>query len=210
MTGLEPAVRASYLRLLLDRADELVPGSLRERLADAELTAIECAGPLVWLPISIDLALQRALAELLGPSRPVRVENCPEPASELLRTGLRQVWASTPVRTIVQTAVGLFGVNPGSLARLVPNAWNLLYRECGRWSVEPTESAEQRDRVLLRLSDLPQACADEPAWLEAVATILHALLILCDARGEVELLAREARTGSSPRSSAVFRLHWQT
>lgn len=199
MTGLEPAVRASYLRLLLDRSDELVPGSLRERLADAELTAIECAGPLVWLPISIDLSLQRALAELLGPER----------ASELLRAGLRQVWASTPVRTIVQTAVGLFGVNPGSLARLVPNAWNLLYRECGRWSVERPE-AEQRDQVLLRLSELPQACADEPAWLEAVATILHALLILCDARGEVELLAREARTGSPSRSSAVFRLHWQT
>jgi hypothetical protein len=199
VTGLEPAVRASYLRLLLDRSDELVPGSLRERLDDAELTAIECAGPLVWLPIAIDLSLQRALADLLGPER----------ASELLRAGLRQLWASTPARAIVQTAVGLFGVNPGSLARLVPNAWNLLYRECGRWSVERPE-AEARDQVLLRLSELPLACADEPAWLEAVATILHALLILCDAEGEVELLAREARTGASPRSSAVFRLHWRT
>jgi hypothetical protein len=199
VTGLEPAVRASYLRLLLDHADDLVPGSLRDRLADADLTAIECAGPLVWLPVSIDLTLQRALAELLGPER----------ASELLRTGLRQVWASTPARTIVQTAVGLFGVNPGSLARLVPNAWNLLYRECGRWSVERSE-ADHRDQVLLRLSDLPQTCADELAWLEAVATILHALLILCDAEGEVELLAREARAGMSPRSSAVFRLHWRT
>jgi hypothetical protein len=198
VTGHEPAVRASYLRLLLDRADELVPGSLRERLDDAELTAIECAGPLVWLPISIDLALQRALADLLGPER----------ASELLRAGLRQLWTSTPARTIVQTAVGLFGVNPGSLARLVPNAWNLLYRDCGRWNVERSE-VDQRDQVLLRLSELPQTCADEPAWLEAVATILHALLILCDAEGEVELLAREARTGSSPRSSAVFRLHWR-
>jgi len=198
VTGLEPAVRASYLRRLLDRADELAPGSLRERLADAELTAIECAGPLVWLPISIDLSLQRALADLLGPER----------ASELLRAGLRQLWATTPARAIVQTAVGIFGVNPGSLARVVPNAWNLLYRECGRWSVERPES-EQRDQVLLKLSELPQACAEESAWIEAVATILHALLILCDAQGEVELLAREARTGSASRSSAVFRLHWQ-
>ncbi len=199
MTGFEPAVRASYLRLLLDRSDELGPGSLRERLDDAQLTAIECAGPLVWLPVSIDLALQRALAELLGPER----------ASELLRTGLRQLWASTPARAIVQTAVGLFGVNPGSLARLIPNAWNLLYRDCGRWSVERPE-AEKPDQILLSLSELPQACAEEPAWLEAVATILHALLILCDAEGEVELLAREARTGGSPRSSAMFRLHWRT
>ncbi|MFV8752009.1 hypothetical protein ACNOYE_15795 [Nannocystaceae bacterium ST9] len=203
MTGLEPAVRASYLRLLLDRADELVPGSMRGHLADAELTAIECAGPLVWLPITIDLALQRALAELLGPER----------ASELLRASLRQVWASTPIRAIIQTAVGLLGVNPGSLARLVPNAWNLLYRECGRWSVERPETelaeAARGREILLRLAELPQACADEPAWLEAVATILHALLILCDAEGEVELIAREARTGTSPRSSALFRLQWR-
>ncbi len=207
MTGIEPAVRASYLRMLLDRSDELVPGSLRERLGDAELTAIECAGPLVWLPVTIDLAVQRALADGLGP----------EPASELLRVGLRQVRASTPIRMIVQTAIGLFGVNPGSLARVVPNAWNLLYRECGHWNVERSE-AELADRVgpdrdreiVLRLADLPQACADEPAWLEAVATILHALLIFCDAEGQVELIAREARTGPAPRSSAVFRLHWQT
>lgn len=203
MTDREPAVRASYLRLLLDRADELVPGSIRTRLADADLTAIECAGPLVWLPITSDLALQRALADQLGPER----------AAELLRAGLRAVWASTPIRAIVQAAVGLLGVHPGSLARLIPNAWTMLYRECGRWSVEPGEPespdpASKREQVVLRLDDLPVGCVEESAWLEAVATMLHALLILCDVEGEVEILARETRTGAAPRSSAVFRLRW--
>lgn len=195
-------MRASYLRLLLDRADELVPGAVRPCLADAELTAIECAGPLAWLPVSTDLALQRALAAALGPER----------LGELLRSGLRAVWASTPIRGVVQAAVGLLGVHPGTLARLVPNAWMLLYRECGRWSVEPGQAAGEtvagREQVLLRLDELPASCTEEPAWLEAVATMLHAMLILCDVDGEVELVAREARAGESPRSSALFRMRW--
>jgi hypothetical protein len=198
----EPAVRATYLRLLLERADELVPGAVRPCLGDAELTAIECAGPLAWLPVTTDLAVQRALADALGPER----------LGELLRSGLRAVWASTPIRGIVQAAVGLLGVHPGTLARLVPNAWMLLYRECGRWSVEPhaapSEPAPGREQVLLRLDELPASCTEAPAWLEAVATMLHAMLILCDVEGEVELVAREARSGESPRSSALFRMRW--
>jgi hypothetical protein len=195
----EPAVRASYLRLLLDRADELVPGAIRPRLGDAELTAIECAGPLAWLPVTTDLALQRALADVLGPER----------LGELLRSGLRSVWAQTPIRGLVQAAVGLLGVHPGTLARLVPNAWTLLYRDCGRWSVEPGAEPEPgREQVLLRLDELPASCTEAPAWLEAVATMLHAMLILCDVEGEVELVAREARSGDSPRSSALFRMCW--
>jgi hypothetical protein len=207
LTEREPAVRATYLRLLLERADELVPGAIRPRLGDAELTAIECAGPLAWLPVTTDLALQRALADTLGPER----------LGELLRSGLRAVWASTPIRGIVQAAVGLLGVHPGTLARLVPNAWMLLYRNCGRWSVEPHPPAPLassdapgpgREQVLLRLDELPASCTETAAWLEAVATMLHAMLILCDVEGEVELVAREARSGEAPRSSALFRMRW--
>lgn len=200
----EPAVRATYLRLLLERADELVPGAIRPCLSDAELTAIACAGPLAWLPVTTDLALQRALADALGPER----------VGELLRSGLRTVWASTPIRGLVQAAVGLLGVHPGTLARLVPNAWTLLYRECGRWSVEAAppgplaEPGAGREQVLLRLDELPASCTEVPAWLEAVATMLDAMLILCDVEGEVELVAREARSGELPRSSALFRMRW--
>lgn len=201
----EPAVRASYLRRLLSACDEFGPPALeiRERLGDTHLTSIECAGPLVWLPIEADLALQRALAEVLGPER----------TRDFVLANLREFLAGSLVQNMVQTAVGLLGLNPGSLARLVAPAWALLYRNCGHWSVTRSLDPDRRRarewrEVEMRLSRLPCACVDEEGWLAAVATVQHALLILCgraDGEGEVELLERQL----GETAQVVFRLAWK-
>ena len=68
-----------------------------------------------------------------------------------------------------------------------------------------TERSDWRE-VELRLSDLPSACAGEHAWLTAVATVHHALLILCGREGEVELCEHDLETPSE----VVFRLAWKT
>jgi hypothetical protein len=188
----EPAVRASYLRALLSACDEFGPpaAEIRERLGDVHQTRIECAGPLAWLPIETDLALQRALDAVLGVER----------TRTFLLANLREFMAASVVQNLVATAVGLFGLDPGSFARLLPPAWGLLYRDAGHWTVV------RRDwrQVELRLSGLPSACAGEPAWLTAVATVHHALLILCGREGEVELCGR---TLDDP-TAIVFRLAW--
>jgi hypothetical protein len=191
--------------MLLSACDEFGPPALeiRERLGDAHLTRIECAGPLVWLPIEADLALQRALAEVLGAER----------TRDFVLANLREFLAGSLVQNLVQTAVGLFGLDPGSLARLVSPAWALLYRDCGQWSVSRSLDPDRRRarewrEVEMRLSKLPRACAAEDAWLAAVATVQHALLILCgraDDEGEVELLDR---TLGEP-AQVVFRLAWK-
>ena len=202
-------MRASYLRVLLTRSDEFGPAAqdVRKRLGDAHLTSIECAGPLVWLPVAADLALQRALAEILGAER----------TREFALASLRELWAGSLLQPLLITAVGIFGLHPGSFAKLVPAAWGLLYRDCGRWTVGEARPVAQivghgeaqgtRDRreVELHLRDLPPACADEPAWIGAVETVLHAVLILCDVdeRGEVEIVDRDPRSGA-----ACFRLSW--
>lgn len=200
----EPAVRASYLRALLSACDEFGPpaAEIRERLGDVHQTRIECAGPLAWLPIETDLALQRALDAVLGVER----------TREFLLANLREFMAASLMQNLVATAVGLFGLDPGSFARLLPPAWGLLYRETGRWSVVrrdvsplATERSDWRE-VELRLSDLPSACAGEHAWLTAVATVHHALLILCGREGEVELCEHDLETPSE----VVFRLAWKT
>src|SRR5262245_184265 len=107
MTGIGPAVRASYLRLLLSACDEFGPPAMliRERLGDAHLTSIECAGPLVWLPIEADIALQRALAEVLGVER----------TRDFVLAKARQFMAGTLLQNLVTTAIELFGLDPGSL-----------------------------------------------------------------------------------------------
>jgi hypothetical protein len=188
LTGSGPAVRASYLRLLLSACDEFGPPAMaiREQIGDTHLTSIECAGPLVWLPIEADLALQRALAEVLGAER----------TREFVLARTRQFMAGSLVQNLVQTAVELFGLNPGSLARLIPRGWGLLYRECGHWrvtrSLDPDrQRAREWREVELRLHGLPRICADEGAWVTAVGTVQHALLLLTgrlDGAGEVELL----------------------
>lgn len=209
-TSLGPAVRASYLRTLLSACDEFGPPAMdiREQLGDAHQTSIECAGPLVWLPIDADLALQRALAEVLGPAR----------TRDFVLANLRQIMAGSLMQNLIQTAVGLFGLDPGSFARLLPPAWGLLYRDCGQWSLTRSldpdrQRAREWREVELRLSGLPRACASEDAWLAAVATVQHALLILCgraDDEGEVELLDRRlGQDGADASSEVVFRLAWK-
>jgi hypothetical protein len=197
-------VRASYLRALLSACDEFGPpaAEIRERLGDVHQTRIECSGPLAWLPIETDIALQRSLDTVLGVER----------TRDFLLANLREVLAASLMQNLVATAVGLFGLDPGSFAKLLPHAWGLLYRETGRWSVlrrelSPLASERGRDwrEVELRLSELPSACADEHAWLTAVATVHHALLILCGREGEVELCERKLETPTE----VLFRLAWR-
>jgi hypothetical protein len=205
-TGSGPAVRASYLRLLLSACDEFGPPAMaiREQLGDTHLTSIECAGPLVWLPIEADLALQRALAEVLGAER----------TREFVVARTRQFMAGSLVQNLVQTAVELFGLDPGSLARMVPRGWSLLYRDCGRWTVmrslDPDRNrAREWREVELRVLDLPRACVDEMAWVAAVGTVQHALLLLTgrmDGEGEVELLDRVL----TEPAQLVYRVAWKS
>lgn len=199
----EPAVRASYLRALLSACDEFGPpaAEIRERLGDVHQTRIECSGPLAWLPIETDIALQRSLDAVLGVER----------TREFLLANLRELLATSLMQNLVATAVGLFGLDPGSFARLLPHTWGLLYRETGRWSVlrrELSPLASERGRewreVEMRLSGLPSACIGEHSWLTAVATVHHALLILCGREGEVELCEPEQQ------GEVVFRLAWRT
>ena len=185
--------------MLLAACDEFGPpaAEVRARLGDANQTRIECAGPLVWLPIETDLVLQRALDTVLGTER----------TREFVLAKAREFLATSLVQTAVSTAVSLFGLTPGSLARLVPPAWGFLYRDCGQWTVsrsfEPDRArAREWREVEMRLAPLPAACANEDAWLGAVGTILHALLVLGEREGEVEQLERDA-------TKVVFRLAWK-
>jgi len=198
-----PAVRASYLRALLSACDEFGPpaAEIRARLGDVHQTRIECAGPLAWLPIETDLQLQSALDEVLGAER----------TREFLLANLRELMAASLVQNLVTTVVGLFGLDPGSFARLLPPTWGLLYRTTGRWRVVRRELAPLgRDgdwrEVDLQLVDLPSACVDNEAWVAAVATVHHALLVVCGREGEVELVERRP---TAP-AELVYRLAWQT
>ena len=198
-------MRASYLRTLLAACDEFGPpaAEIRARLGDTDQTRIECAGPLVWLPVEVDLGLQRALAETLGTER----------MQSFALANMREFLAASLVQNLITAAVGLFGLNPGSLARTIAPAWGLIYRDCGQWSVSRSldpDRARAREwrEVQMSLGDLPPECAAEDAWIAAVTTVLHAVLLLCGYErelGEVEVLERK----TDAPAQVVFRLAWK-
>jgi hypothetical protein len=170
------------MKSLLEALERLGPEGVgvRDALPDATLTSIECAGPLSWLPIQANLDLTRAIHQKFGPER----------SSEALQQLIRDVYANSAVRSVIQPMMGFFAVGPGNLARWMPRVYQLLFRGCGRWQT-PTAYEARRPEITLELVDLPVACAEDPIWIDSVAQSLFALLVLAEREGEVELVEHE-------------------
>ena len=170
----EPLVRARHLKSMLAFADEWPghPGArLRSHLPEADVRAILEASGIDWLDVRLDLDVTRAIHELLGPD-------------ECLRFFRRQSLSSFQgplLRTLVDTAQRMFGLQLASWARWVPKGWALLFRDCGAWTVE----APGAKQVTLRLRALPQACSGDEIWIRTVGASLSALLDLARLEGAV-------------------------
>jgi hypothetical protein len=190
MSSHGPLVRGRHLKLLLESAERQVhSAAVLERLDVGSLGAIREASGLDWLPLEHDLALTRALYEGLGAAA----------AGRFFRAHTLGSFDGPVLRTMVHTAVRLFGLEPGAWARWVPKGWQLLFRGCGDWTVGEAGPG----RVTLTLSAMPPACAEDPAWLRSVGSSLEALLDLARVRGVVELAPREAGA-----AEATFALRW--
>jgi len=132
------------------------------------LATIGRAGGLDWLPIALNLQVTQAVYDGLGSTA----------AS----------FEGPILRTMVSTAVRMFGLDPVSFARWVPRAWHMIFRELGTWSVP--ETAPGATSLVLTLSDLPGECADHQVWHRSVARSIAALFDLAKVTGVVDLLPR--------------------
>lgn len=165
-----PAKRARSIRGVLDP----------EQLAD-----IAEASTVAWVPMDVNVALARALNAVLGPAECHRFH----------RAHFASVLQGPILGTLLQGALALYGFDPCRWMRLLPPAWDLLFRHCGTWTISNGAPA----RVEMLLAELPPSCVADRVWATTVASSIAATFDLARREGgRVELLdvdaaARRAR-----------------
>ncbi len=182
-----PLVRARHMKELLASVDRLPPErarSIRASIDDEHLRAIADASTVAWLPFDSNLALARALNTVLGPSDSHRFH----------RTHFSTVLQGPILGTLLQGALAVYGFDPAKWMRLLPPAWDLLFRHCGSWTITNGPSG----RVEMLLQDLPPGCVADRVWPTTVASSIAATLDLARRDGHVDVVdvdgaSRQAR-----------------
>jgi hypothetical protein len=180
----EPAVQASYMKNLFATLATL--GWLGEvEEADPDLVLeVDAAARLSWLPVALNVRTVEAMAARFGEQRGI----------ELLAECVYRQFDTPLWKSFVGGAMRLLGTDPGLLGRFLPEALQLVFRDCGRWSVENTAETE----LTVSVRDLPAALVAHGAWLRSLATGMTPLFMLCGCDGsarlaEVDEAARSAR-----------------
>ena len=114
-------IRAGFVRLAMGRAGALAPAleqHLREALGPELRRALEDAPLLGWLPYAVDVRMAEGILARRGAAglRAFVLGNTAEAAQ------------TATLRPILDGALRLFGVNPGSMLRVMPDIWRLSYR----------------------------------------------------------------------------------
>lgn len=179
-----PAVQASYMKNLFAALEAI------GRLADVEaadpalLREVASAPRLSWLPVALNVRTVEAVVSSVGEERGFAL---------LAECVFRQF--GTPLwKNFIGGAMRLLGAEPGALGSWLPEAFSLVFRDCGRFSIERSGEHE----LTLRVDDLPPALAAQRRWLRSLATGTTPLFTLCGVSGsarldEVSLTERRAR-----------------
>jgi hypothetical protein len=165
-------------------------GAAAQALVPPALVAqIDQASGIDWLPIESNLAVTRALHQVLAP-----------PAFHLFfRDFLLESFQGALLKAMVDAAVRVFGIDPGSWARWIPKGWGLIFKNAGAWTVVGAEKGQ----VAFQVDGLPEACLEDRVWLSSVASSLSAIVELARAKGGFDLTGvdRAARR-------ATFTMRW--
>jgi hypothetical protein len=167
-----PLVRARHLQSML-RATEAIregPAILRRLRAGSE-AAIRAAAGVDWLDAGLNLELAGAVEAEVGAAR----------TREHYRDALFGSLQSPLWRALLHLIGGGHPRSPATLARWVPRAWKMAYRDVGTWEAELLGG----ELLLLRLRDLPRACARHGPWINAVEGAVAVLLLLAGTEGQV-------------------------
>ena len=180
----EPAVQGSYMKNLFATLATL--GRLGPvEAADPDLVQeVDAASRLSWLPISLNVRTVEAMAACFGEQRGI----------ELLAECVYRQFDTPLWKSFVGGAMRLLGTDPGLLGRFLPEAIQLVFRDCGRWSVDNTGDTE----LTVSVRELPAALVAHGPWLRSLATGMTPLFTLCGCAGTARL-AEVDETGRSAR-----------
>ena len=184
-----PAVRAAYMKNLFAQlaSHRLDPAS---RL-DADLQReVEAASRASWLPVALNVRTVEAVTGAVGE----------EPGLALLAECVHAQFESALWRGFIGPAVQLLGASPEALGGWIPRAMQIVFRDCGSWSVEQPHEGE----LTLRVHDLPPELADHRLWLRSLGVGMGSLFRVCDTEGAADLAGHDADA-----RTAVFELSWK-
>jgi hypothetical protein len=169
-----PAVQASYMKNLFAALDAL--GHLAALgSADAALLREVAAAPrLSWLPVAVNVRTVEAMAARFGEQR----------GSALLAECVYRQFDTALWKHFIRNATRLLGTEPGSLGRWLPEAFSLVFRGCGRFSVDLTGELE----LTVRVDDLPAMLAAHRLWLDSLAIGMTPLFTVCGRHGDASLV----------------------
>ncbi len=176
---------AAVRRLPPSKQDAVLQG------LDTLIERIEIASNLEWLPISVNLELTDAIFRGLGD----------EQADTFYQNWLKRQMSAPAFAGLVRTALSLFRFDTVAIAKWIPKAFDLMYRDYGHFTIEPLAPLH----LNVSLNDMPQELASHKNWQRSVSSGLHALYFLTGAKGTTELTSAH---GLERRMRVD--LHWTT
>ena len=172
----EPAIRASFFHANLAALSALGADAerrVRARIPAELLREIEEAARVAWLPVEHDVLLTDAIDAELGRAALRR----------WARDGVLRATEGPLLSPIVRSARAIFGITPASMLRRAPQAWRMLYRDCGRLVYEAV--GERGARV--ELLDSPAVLLRSTPYLDGLGAGLEAAMVLTGHQGEARL-----------------------
>jgi hypothetical protein len=190
---MHPAIRASYTKTGLrhfKRGFAARMPQLVEAIGDPTLTRLRETSPIGWLPAEVHVSVCEAMVTVVR------------------REDARAIWSDVALEAFdapmlapfVSGAARLFGNDPSSIMRMTPQAWQLLYKDCGRaWM----DSADASHATML-FEGLPRLITQS-------APTLDTFLANCDAAFEHYNCRGTATPGPIDAEQGTFRIdaEWQ-
>ncbi len=86
---------------------------------------------------------------------------------------------------LVRTALSLFRFDTGAIAKWIPKAFDLMYRDYSQFVIEPRSPLH----LSVSLHAMPQELVSHANWQRSVSSGLYALFFLTGVKGTTELTA---------------------
>lgn len=169
------STRGRYMKDYLAAVRRLPPSKQEAVLAglDDLVERIETANNLEWLPISINPELTEAVFTRLGD----------EQAEVFYQNWLKRQMSAPAFAGLVRTALALFRFDTVALAKWIPKAFDIMYKDYGSFEIQELGDAQLR----VELQGMPNELLKHKNWQRSVASGLQALFFLTGAKGTTEI-----------------------
>lgn len=159
-----------------------------ERVAQEHLDAVRNAPRASWIDAAHQVAIDSAILEALGEQE----------LEQMLRGFVSRISQTPLFRPILNGAIGLFGLTPASVYKVLPRAWSLTSKNAG--SILQRAIDERTHEIAYR--DLP-ALMRVPSMAVTTRGSVYGILDLLEFEGAVETDATALDQGT-----IVHQIRW--